>query len=162
MLTKAAATESEVQARFQQWSQNPDPSVTVATGVAAREGASALVQVTTAASGGVEILVDGELYDAGTTSAVGVALEVTPSRVEMSFASGLDVFVSTSISGMLRVNVYAPVSLATTGLLGNNNGQLGDDFAVSRACEKRQTDRQADLDRHRRRGSTSPAPGWVV
>ncbi|CAM9172021.1 unnamed protein product [Ectocarpus sp. 8 AP-2014] len=29
---------------------------------------------------------------------------------------------------MLRLNVYAPVSLATTGLLGNNNGELGDDF----------------------------------
>lgn len=133
VLTKAAATESEVQARFQQWSQNPNPAVTVTTGIAAREGTSSLIQVTTAASGGVEILVDGELYDAsaGTTSVIGVALEVTSSRVEISFASGLDVFVSTSIDGMLRVNAYAPVSLATTGLLGNNNGELGDDFTVS-------------------------------
>ncbi|CAM9558793.1 unnamed protein product, partial [Ectocarpus sp. 13 AM-2016] len=32
---------------------------------------------------------------------------------------------------ILRVNVYAPVSLATTGLLGNNNGELGDDFATT-------------------------------
>eukprot|EP00752_Nemacystus_decipiens_P012284 g10890.t1 len=130
VLTKAAATESEVQgARFQQWSQNPNAAVTVTTGIAAREGTSSLVQVTTAASGGVEILVDGDPYDAD-APVIGVALEVTSSRVEMSFASGLDVFVSTSIPGMLRVNVYAPVSLATTGLLGNNNGELGDDFAT--------------------------------
>ncbi|CAM9794094.1 unnamed protein product [Ectocarpus sp. 12 AP-2014] len=130
VLTKAAATESEVQARFQQWSQNPNPAVTVTTGIAAREGTSSLIQVTTAASGGVEVLVDGELYDASATSVIGVALEVTSSRVEISFESGLDVFVSTSINGMLRVNAYAPVSLATTGLLGNNNGELGDDFTT--------------------------------
>lgn len=133
VLTKAAATESEVQARFQQWSQNPNSAVTVTTGIAAREGTSSLIQVTTAASGGVEISVDGELYDegAGTAAVTGVALQVTSSRVEMSFSSGLDVFVSTSITGMLRVNVYAPVSLAMTGLLGNNNGELGDDYTVS-------------------------------
>lgn len=104
------------------------------TGIAAREGNSSLIQVTTGNSGEVELLVDGELYDevAGPTAALtGVALEVAPSRVEMRFASGLDVFVSTPILGMLRVNVYAPVSLATTGLLGNNNGELGDDFKVS-------------------------------
>ncbi|CAM9855150.1 unnamed protein product, partial [Scytosiphon promiscuus] len=132
VLTKAAATDSEVQARFQQWSQNPNSAVTVTTGIAAREGTSSLIQVTLAVSGGVEVLVDGEPYDAdaGTTSVVGVAMEVTSSQVEMSFASGLDVFVSTSISGLLRVRVYAPVSLATTGLLGNNNGVLGDDFAT--------------------------------
>lgn len=133
MLTKAAATETEVQARFQQWSQNLNPAVTVTTGIAAREGSSSLVQVTTAASGGVEILVDGEPYVEGADSSAvtGVTLQVTSSRVEMAFVSGVDVFVSSSINGMLRVNVYAPVSLATTGLLGNNNGELGDDFAVS-------------------------------
>lgn len=133
VLTKAAATESEVQARFQQWSQNPNSAVTVTTGIAAREGTSSLIQVTLAASGGVDVLVDGELYDAGagTTSVVGVALDVSSSQVEMRFTSGLDVFVSTSISALLRVRMYAPVGLATTGLLGNNNGVLGDDFAVS-------------------------------
>ncbi|CAM9615249.1 unnamed protein product [Ectocarpus sp. 6 AP-2014] len=130
VLTKAAATESEVQVRFQQWSPNPDPAVTVTTGIAAREGTSSLIQATTAASGGVEVFVDGELYDASASSVIGVALEVTSSRVEISFESGLDVFVSTIINGMLRVNAYAPVSLATTGLLGNNNGELGDDFAT--------------------------------
>lgn len=132
MLTKAAATDSEVQARFEQWSQNPSPAVTVTTGIAAREGTSSLIQVTTAASGGVEILVDGEVYNeaAGAAAVTGVALEVTSSRVEMRFSSGLDVFVSTTVNGMLRVNVYAPVSLATTGLLGNNNGELGDDYTV--------------------------------
>lgn len=133
MLTKAAATESEVQARFQQWSPNPNSAVTVTTGIAAREATSSLIQVTLAASGGVDVLVDGELYDAGAgaTSVVGVALDVSSSQVEMRFTSGLDVFVSTSISALLRVRVYAPVSLATTGLLGNNNGVLGDDFTVS-------------------------------
>ena len=133
ILTKAADKESEVQARFQQWSQSPSPSVTVTTGIAAREGNSSLIQVTTTDSSEVELLVDGELYDegAGATPVTGVVLEVTPSRVEMRFASGLDVFVTTIVPGMLRVNVYAPVSLATTGLLGNNNGELGDDFKVS-------------------------------
>ncbi|CAN0246475.1 unnamed protein product [Pylaiella littoralis] len=135
VLTKAAATESEVQARFQQWSENPNSAVTVATAIAAREGGSSFIQVTTAGSSGeeAEIRVDGELYDeggAGTTAVTGVALEVTPSRVEMRFPSGLDVFVATSSNGILRVNVYAPISLATTGLLGNNNGQLGDDFTT--------------------------------
>eukprot|EP00903_Cladosiphon_okamuranus_P014055 g13064.t1 len=134
VLTKAAATESEVQARFEQWSRNPNAGVTVATGIAAREGTSSLIQVTLVDSGGVEVLVDGELYDAGAdpSSVVGVklegvALEVTSSQVEMRFASGLDVFVTNSLS-LLGIRVYAPVSLATTGLLGNNNGVLGDDF----------------------------------
>lgn len=144
VLTKAAATESEVQARFQQWSENPNSAVTVATAIAAREGGSSFIQVTTAGSSGeeAEIRVDGELYDeggAGTTAVTGVALEVTPSRVEMRFPSGLDVFVATSSNGILRVNVYAPISLATTGLLGNNNGQLGDDFTVSTSAGRRKT-----------------------
>ncbi|CAN0388087.1 unnamed protein product [Pylaiella littoralis] len=132
VLTRAAATESEVQARFQQWSQNPNPAVTVTTAIAARETGSSLIQVTTAASGGVEVFVDGELFDEGTagTAVTGVALDVTPSRVEMRFPSGLDVFVFTTIIGILRARVYAPVSLATTGLLGNNNGELGDDFTT--------------------------------
>lgn len=109
------------------------------TGIAAREGNSSLIQVTTGDSGEIELLVDGGLYDegAGSTAVAGVALEVTPSRVEMRFASGLDVFVSTTIPGMLRVNVYAPVSLATTGLLGNNNGGLGDNFKVGARGETR-------------------------
>lgn len=142
MLTKAATTESEVQARFQQWSPFPNPAVTVTTGIAAREGNSSLIQVTTTASGGVEILVDGELYDetAGSAAVTGVTLVVTLFRVEMRFASGLDVFVSPGVFGVMRVNVYAPVSLATTGLLGNNNGELGDDFSVSARKEPRQTD----------------------
>ncbi|CAN0392009.1 unnamed protein product, partial [Ectocarpus fasciculatus] len=71
-------------------------------------------------------------YDeaAGTTAVTGVALSITSSWVEMSFPSGLDVFVSQR-NGMLRVNVYAPVSLDTTGLLGNNNGELWDDFKTA-------------------------------
>ncbi|CAN0058782.1 unnamed protein product, partial [Ectocarpus fasciculatus] len=42
VLTKVADKESEVQARFQQWNQNPNPAVTVTTGIAAREGNSSL------------------------------------------------------------------------------------------------------------------------
>lgn len=131
VFTEAAATDSEVQVRFQQWSQNPDPAVTVTTGVAAREGGSSLVQVTPAASGGLEVLVDGDPHDAAVTGTVtGVALEVTTTRVEMRFPSGLDVFVSTGNVGILSVNAYVPITLATTGLLGNNNGVMGDDWTV--------------------------------
>ncbi len=130
VLTEAAATDSEVQVRFQQWSENPDPAVTVTTAVAAREGGSSLVQVTPAASGGLDVLVDGGPYDDAAGAVTGVALEVTATRVEIRFPSGLDVFVSTRNVGILSVNAYVPVTLATTGLLGNNNGVMGDDWTV--------------------------------
>lgn len=130
-LTKAADTNSEVQVRFQQWSQNPDPTVTVTTGVAAREGSSSVIQVTPAAAGKYEVLVDGQQFDTAAGTVTGVELNVTPSRVEMRFPSGLDVFVSIWATGILRVNAYVPLNMATTGLLGNNNGVYGDDWTVS-------------------------------
>ncbi|CAM9334004.1 unnamed protein product, partial [Ectocarpus sp. 13 AM-2016] len=128
VITKAATTDSEVQGRFQQWSQNPNPAVTVTTSVAMREGSSSVVQASPAASGGLEVLVDGEPYDEVAGVVTGVALEVTSAKVEMRFPSGLDVFVFVTSNGILRVNVYAPLDLATTGLLGNNNGELYDDW----------------------------------
>lgn len=130
VFTEAATTDSVVQVRFQQWSQNPDPAVTVTTGVAAREGDSSVIQVSQAASGEYEVLVDGGLYDAAASTVTGVALEVTASRVEMRFPSGLDVFVTIRTNGILRVNTYVPITLATSGLLGNNNGAIGDDWRV--------------------------------
>ncbi|CAN0402196.1 unnamed protein product, partial [Ectocarpus sp. 13 AM-2016] len=131
VVTKAAATDSEVQARFQQWSQNPDPQVTVATAVAAREGTSSVIQATSTASGGLEVRVDGELYDEAAGSAVtGVALELLEARVEMIFPSGLEVIVLSTTGRILRVDAYVPLDLTTTGLLGNNNGNIGDDWRV--------------------------------
>lgn len=131
VLTRAAATDSEVQVRFQPYSRNPSAAVTVATDVAAREGDSSVVQVLLATSGDeVDVLIDGEPYDEVLGPVTGVALEVTPTRVEIRFPSGLDVFISTEYA-FLVVNTYVPLDLATTGLLGNNNGEKGDDWTVS-------------------------------
>lgn len=130
VVTKAAATDSEVQARFQQWSLNPNPGVTVTTAFAVREGTSSVIQATSIASGGLEVWVDDKLYDeAAGTDVTGVALELLQARVGMRFPSGLDVFVSIT-GGVLRVDAYVPLDLATTGLLGNNNGDIGDDWRV--------------------------------
>lgn len=145
VLTKATATDSEVQVRFQQWGVNPNPAVTVTTSVVAREGGSSVVQVTSTASGGVEVLVDGELYDEVAGAVTGLTLTETSSRVEIRFPSGLDVFVSTSMAQLLRVNTYAPLTLATTGLLGNNNGESGDDWSVSARSTISQTVENAGL-----------------
>ncbi|CAM9717047.1 unnamed protein product, partial [Ectocarpus sp. 4 AP-2014] len=132
VVTKAAATDSEVQARFQQLSQNPNPGVTVATAVAAREGSSSVIQATSTASGGLEVWVDGELYDEAAGTAVnGVALELLEARVEMIFPSGLEVTVLSTTGGILRVDAYVPLDLATAGLLGNNNGNIGDDWRTA-------------------------------
>lgn len=131
VVTKAVATDSEVQARFQQWSQNPNMGVTVATAVAAREGTSSVIQATSTASGALKVWVDGEMYDeVASTAVTGVALELLHARVEMRFPSGLDVFVFARTGGILRVEAYVPLDLATTGLLGNNNGNIGDDWRV--------------------------------
>lgn len=113
-------------------------AITLTTGVAAREGGSSVVQVTRAASGGHEVLVDGELYDEAAGAAAGVALEVTPARVEMRFPSGLDVFVDI-YGGYLNIQTYVPLTLATTGLLGNNNGEREDDWMVSARTTTSQT-----------------------
>lgn len=131
LLTKAASTESEVQVRFQQWGSRPSSAVTVTTAMAAREGESPVVQVTLAASGSAfEVVVDGAMYDEAAGPATGVVLDVTSSRVQMLFPSGMDVFV-TFANAFLIVYTYVPPSLATTGLLGNNNGDIGDDWMVS-------------------------------
>lgn len=113
MVTKAAATDSEVQARFQQWSQNPNPGVTVATAVAAREGTSSVIQATSTASGGLEVWVDGELYDefAG-TAVTEVALELLEARVEMIFPSGLEVIVLSTTGGVLRKSTRTYLSIS--------------------------------------------------
>ena len=81
---------------------------------------------------------DGEPYDgvAGAGDTVtGVALEVTSGRVEMRFPSGLDDLVTIGMGGVLMVNTYVPVDLGTAGLLGNNNGDMGDDWRVRELCQ---------------------------
>lgn len=130
LLAEIAATESEVQVRYQPWGRNPTAGVTMNTAIAAREGSSSVIQATAAALGTGEVLVDGELYDEISSVVTGVALEVTQFRVEMRFPSGLDVFVVFK-PGYLNINTYVPLSANTTGLLGNNNGQAGDEWTVS-------------------------------
>lgn len=145
VVTKAAATDSEVQARFQQWGPNPNPGVTVTTAVAAREGTSSVIQATSTASSELEVRVDGELYDETAGTAVtGVALELQQARVEMRFPSGLEVFVLASAGGVLRVEAYVPLDLATTGLLGNNNGNIGDDWKVRASIDRRLVPKPAE------------------
>lgn len=128
LLTAAATTDTEVQARFE-----GSRGISLTTGVVAREGDSSVVQVTRELSGWFVILVDGEPYNDVADDATGVVLTATGARVEMRFSSGLDVFVTTltPVGGHLAVTVWAPVSLATTGLLGNNNGDSTDDWQVS-------------------------------
>lgn len=130
LLTDIAATESEVQVRYQPWAPNPTVGVTMNTAIAAREGSSSVIQVSAGAPYDHEVLVDGELYDEVSSAVTGVALEVTLTRVTMRFSSGLDVFVALK-PGYLQINTYVPITLDTTGLLGNNNGAQGDDWMVS-------------------------------
>ena len=127
MLVQAAATETEVHARFERtlaWSQ----TVAVTTGVAAREGDSALVEVTRFPA--TEVLVDGAAYVTG-AGVNGVTLEVSTSRVTMEFLSGVRVQYDLASWGG-NVYAYVPSTLETSGLLGNNNGIWNDDWEVRR------------------------------
>ncbi|CAM9926139.1 unnamed protein product [Ascophyllum nodosum] len=126
VLVQAAATETEVHARFERtlaWSQ----TVAVTTGVAAREGDSALVEVTRFPA--TEVLVDGAAYVTG-AGVNGVTLEVSTSRVTMEFLSGVRVQYDLASWGG-NVYAYVPSTLETSGLLGNNNGIWNDDWETS-------------------------------
>ena len=139
LLTKAASTGSEVQVRFQPWSRNPTSAVTVTTAMVAREEGSSIVQVNLAASGSsLEVIVDGEAYDEAAGSATGVVLDVAPSQVQMSFLSGMDIFVTYRYA-FLMVSTYVPLDLPMIGLLGNNNGEIADDWMVSTPSTTRWT-----------------------
>lgn len=126
VLVKAAATETEVQVRYEPPSAVSGVSLT--TGIAASENGSSLVQLTTSDGGG--LLVDGAPYDEITGVTAGVDLVISTSSVEMNFASGLNVIAAIRI-GYYDISVFAPLTLATTGLLGNNNGEIADDWTVS-------------------------------
>lgn len=132
MLTKAAATESEVHTLLRTWSPNPSPQFTMTTAVVAREGGSSVIQATMVPgtishASTLQVLVDGEPYDG---PARGVALTVTPSRVELRCPSGLDVFMARR-SLLLTVDLHVPETTETTGLLRNKNGLWNDDFRAS-------------------------------
>lgn len=72
---------------------------------------------------------DRQLYDEESNPATGVVLDVRSSRVGMFFPSGMDIILT--LGTTLSVSVYVPLTLATTGLLGNNNGEILDDWMVS-------------------------------
>lgn len=128
VLVEAPATETQVQARYEPYTGFSSP-VTVTTGIAAREGNSSLIQITNSLEGRV-VLVDGEPYDEVGGVTTGMALDVSPDRVEITFAtSGLIVIASNRL-GYLDLSVFAPVSLVTAGLLGNNNGVVSDEWKV--------------------------------
>lgn len=75
-------------------------------------------------------MVDGEPYDEVGGVNTGVALDVSPDRVEINFATSGLIVIASIRSSYLDLSVFAPVSLVTTGLLGNNNGIVSDDWKV--------------------------------
>lgn len=130
VLVEAPGTDTQVQARYEPFT-GFSSSVTVTTGVAAREGNSSLVQITNSLDGPV-VLVDGEPYDEASGVNNGVALDVSPVKVEINFATSGLIVIASIRSSYLDLSVFAPLSLVTTGLLGNNNGVISDDWKVRR------------------------------
>ena len=128
VLVEAAATETEVHARFEL--DIVSASVAVTTGVAAREGDSTLIEITISPT---TLLADGAPYVEGITPLIGVTILNSDSQVEIEFLSGLKItFTIWSRIENVIGNIYAsvPITLETTGLLGNNNGVWDDDWEV--------------------------------
>ncbi|CAN0140511.1 unnamed protein product [Ectocarpus sp. 12 AP-2014] len=135
VLLESADTGAVVHARFEPLI-SPDASFT--TGVAATEDGSSVIEVTVS-DGERTILIDGEAYayDEGDdlpATMTGVALTVTDQNVDMLFPSGLQVnarrwFTDPNYIG--GVYVFAPLDMATVGVLGTNNGNRADDWTDS-------------------------------
>ena len=132
LLDSAETGGALVHARFE-----PEPlisdEVSFTTGIAAKEGASPVIEVTVA-DGQRTILIDGVPYDGtGSPTVTGVDVDITDQDVRMVFPSGLKVDVLrwyTSPDYIGGVYVYAPVDMATVGVLGTNNGNRADDWTV--------------------------------
>ncbi|CAM9558287.1 unnamed protein product [Ectocarpus sp. 12 AP-2014] len=135
VLLESADTGAVVHARFEPLI-SPDASFT--TGVAATEDGSSVIEVTVS-DGERTILIDGEAYaynegDDLPATMTGVALTVTDQNVDMLFPSGLQVnarrwFTDPNYIG--GVYVFAPLDMATVGVLGTNNGNRADDWTDS-------------------------------
>lgn len=134
MLLDSADTGAVVHGRFESLGSQ---GVSYATGVAATEEGSSVIEVTYT-DGERTILIDGQPYDGGEfpVTMTGVTLTVTDQNLEMLFPSGLEVnkrfYSSSTVSHMGGIYVYAPLTMSTVGVLGTNNGNRADDWTVRR------------------------------
>lgn len=136
LLFRAESTQTTMQARFE---KVPDiPQATWTTGIAVREDSSNLVEITIT-GGEISLLVDGVPYDEGTATLVGVELDINttaiPPSYEITFPSGFEVVVKiyqhSGLWSYMNFHISVPIGLETNGLLGNNNGDMSDDWKVS-------------------------------
>lgn len=135
LLFQAESTQTTMQARFEKVPDVPQASWT--TGIAVREDSSNLIEITIT-GGEISLLVDGAPYEEGTDTLMGVELDIdttiTPSY-EITFPSGFEVVVkiyqSSGLWSYMNFQISVPIGLETHGLLGNNNGDMSDDWKVN-------------------------------
>ena len=113
-------------ARFEATLENR--AVTWTTGIMVLEGSSSLIELTVV-DGDIHLLVDGA-PDKASAPLVGVSLTNNDSYFKIELSSGIAVSARVLDSMYMNVEVTVPIGMETAGLLGNNNGDLSDDWMV--------------------------------
>ena len=113
-------------ARFEATPENR--AVTWTTGIMVFEGSSSLIELAVV-DGDIHLLVDGAPDNASAPLA-GVSLTKNDPYFKIVLSSGIGVSARVLDSMYMNVEVTVPIGMETAGLLGNNNGDLSDDWMV--------------------------------